>query len=336
MKIIFAFALVFILSNLKAQTLNENTNFNYSIVPSFGRHNEESIGHRYHFSLGIFSERVGGILGLELSSFYNENLKSMVGSQLSGLINVARKDATGAQVAGLVNIAADSVIGSQVGGLYNISGKTVGAQVAGIVNVAREIKGAQLSGIYNKAGRVRGVQIGLINFADSIDGGAAIGLINIVKKGGYRAVEIAGADYMNAGISFKSGTRKIYSIVSVGYNFTPESLLVYGLGIGRVIEISNNGVFTPELVWYSYSDTEFKNPGIAHSTHLKLGLSRKFSEKIMVSIVPSIYASVKRSKDGMFGFETNSINPFSIEAYPDHKIEYGFGLGVGLSFLLSN
>lgn len=335
MKITFALVLVFIFVELKAQTLNKNTNSNYSIIPSFSRHNAESSSHRYHFSLGLFSQRVGGILGFELSSFYNENLQSMIGHQLSGLINVARKEATGAQVAGLAN-SAGSVTGSQIGGLYNISGKTIGAQVAGIINVASEIKGAQLSGIYNKSGRVRGVQIGLINFADTIDGGATIGLINIVKKGGYKAIEIAGTDYMNMSISFKSGTRKIYTIVSAGYNFTPVSLFVTGLGVGRVIEINKNALFSPELIWYSYSDTEFKKPGIAHATHLRLGLSRKVSEKIMVSIIPSIYVSVKNSKDGAYGFKTNSISPFSSEINASNRVEFGFGLGIGLSFLLSN
>jgi hypothetical protein len=334
MKKIFAFALVFMLTDLKAQTLNDDTQFNYSIVPSFGRHNAESVNHQYHLSVGLFSERVGGILGLEVSSFYSENLSSMVGSQLSGLINVAKKDANGAQVAGLVS-SAGSIKGSQLSGLYNMSGKTRGAQVAGLVNVASEMKGVQLSGIYNKAGKVRGVQIGLINFADSIDGGASVGLINIVKKGGYRTIEIAGADYMNIGVSFKSGTRKIYSIVSAGYNFTPESLLVYGLGIGRVIEISNNGVFTPELTWYSYSDTNFKNAGIAHATHLRLGLSRKVSEKMMVSIVPSIYVSVKDRKDDTSGLKTNTISPFSTKINSDNRVEFGFGLSAGISFLLS-
>ncbi len=332
MKNIFVFTLVFILTDLKAQTLNEDTQFNYSIVPSFGRHNAESIDHRYYLSIGLFSQRVGGILGLELSSFYNENVESMIGHQLSGLINVAKKGATGAQVAGLGN-SAGSLIGSQIGGLYNISGKTNGAQVAGIVSIANELKGVQLSGIYNKAGKVKGVQIGLINFADSIDGGAAIGLVNIVNKGGYRAIEIAGTDYMNVGVSFKSGTRKIYSIVSIGYNFTPESLIVSGLGIGRLIEINNNALFSPELIWYSYADTEFKNPGIAQATHLRLGISRKVSEKIMISIVPSIYVSIKKSNEGIYGFKTNSINPFKTEINGDTMVEFGFGLGAGVSFL---
>ncbi len=335
MKTIFAFLLIFISTSLKAQTLNKSTHSNYSIVPSFSRHNIESSTHWYHFSLGLFSERVGGILGLELSGFHNENLESMVGSQLAGLINVARKDATGAQVAGLVS-SAGSIRGSQLSGLYNIAEKTRGAQVAGLVNIASEVTGAQLSGIYNKAGKVRGVQIGLINLADSIDGGATIGLINIVKKGGYRSIEIAGADYMNVGVSFKSGTRKIYSIVSAGYNFTPQSLFVTGLGIGRAIQMNKKSVFSSELVWYSYSDTEFKNLGKTHATHLRLGLLKKISEKIMVSIVPSVYVSVKDNKDGVYGFKTNSISPFSTETNSDNKVEFGLGLGFGLSFLLSD
>lgn len=326
--------MVLILTDLKAQTLNNNTQFNYSIIPSFGRHNAESINYQYHLSVGLFSERVGGILGLEVSSFYNENRESMVGSQLSGLINVAKKRATGAQVGGLVN-SAGSITGSQISGLYNASGKTNGAQVAGLINIASEINGAQLSGIYNRAAKVRGVQIALINLADTIDGGATIGLINIVKNGGYKAIEINVMDYMNIGISFKSGTRKIYSIITVGYNFTPEPLFVYGLGIGRVIEVSKGNAFTPELIWYSYSDPQFKNPGIAHSTHLRLGLSRNISEKVVVGIAPSIYVSAKKNTDGVFGVQTNAISPFSAEINSDNKMEFGFGLGVGLSILMN-
>ncbi len=335
MKNILVYALVFIIVDLKAQTLNDETQFNYSIVPSFGRHNAESVNHQYYLSVGLFSERVGGILGLELSSFYNENLESMVGHQLSGLINVAKKEASGAQIAGLGN-SAGSITGSQISGLYNVSGKTSGAQVAGLVNIAGEVKGAQLSGIYNKAGKVSGVQIGLINFADSIDGGATIGLVNIVKKGGYKVIQVAGTDYMNMGISFKSGTRKIYSILSVGYNFTPESLFVTGLGVGRLIEMNKDWMLSPELVWYTYSDTKFRNMGDTQSTHLRVELSRKITKKIMVSVVPSIYVAIKNNRDGVYGFKTNSISPFSTEINSSGKVEFGFGLGAGVSFLIGN
>ncbi|MDD5150473.1 MAG: hypothetical protein PHC28_08305, partial [Flavobacterium sp.] len=159
---------------------------------------------------------------------------------------------------------------------------------------------------------------------------------NIIKKGGYQEFEISASDYQNIGISYKSGGKHIYSIITAGYNFTPKELMIYGLGLGTIMDITPKWKFRPELVWSTYLDKSFKNQPNTSATHLKFGLMRKLSIKMAISFIPSLFMSYKEKNGATYGYEISKINPFSSNSNASRKIEYGYGIGIGISFLKNN
>ena len=216
----------------------------------------------------------------------------------------------------------------QNAGISNHVKNVQGIQISGIANTADDVKGLQITGIYNQAKALKGFQIGLINMADSVEKGGGIGLVNIYKKGGYREIEISAADFQNAGISFKSGTKVIYSIFNMGYNFTPTGLLSTGFGIGSLRTIGNNLYFKPEIILYNYITDNFKFRSSTNTSHLKLGLMKKVG-KIGLSLYPSVYyANIAKGLEGELT-EISQIKPLS----QTKTARWGYGIGFGISFL---
>ncbi|MES2704350.1 MAG: STN and carboxypeptidase regulatory-like domain-containing protein [Bacteroidota bacterium] len=178
---------------------------------------------------GVVSQLGGKMQGMQVSGVVNlltgtdtaakgiDTARHMEGFQLAGVANVANGDCRGMQLAGISNVA---------------NGRCQGMQLAGIVNTARGgIKGIQVSGICNITTRMDGVQVGFINIADTVTG-YSIGLLNIVKKG-YHNLSLSSTDLMNVDIAYRSGNRKLYSILEACANFTEgQKRYGYGLGIG--------------------------------------------------------------------------------------------------------
>jgi hypothetical protein len=298
-----------------------------SVVQGVSTNGTESKNMDYHFSFNLFSGTVRSIKGVEIGSLYNQNEGEMTGFQVSGLLNVTKGNVKGHQLAGLTNVS-QSMTGLQLSGISNHAKDAMGIQTAGIANTAQNVKGVQLSGIYNQAKTLKGYQIGLINVADSIGKGGGIGLINLYKKGGYQEVEISAADYQNIGLSFKSGTNTLFTIINIGYNIQPVALFNTGGGIGSVLEIKNNWFFKPELMWYSHISKEFDFDKTSNSSRLKLGIMRKFG-KLGFTLSPSIYyANIPNDLDSDLSKIT------SIKAFSQTKNgRLGFGIGFGVSFL---
>lgn len=300
----------------------------FSVIQQLSTEGLESKNNSYYFSINLFSGTVKSIKGLEIGSFYNQNNGNMVGAQYSGLVNDTKDSLIGLQVAGLANITGN-VIGFQQAGLYNQADNVIGLQISGVVNVAQNLRGLQLGGIVNKAKVLSGLQIGLINLTDSVTKGGAIGLINIVKKNGYREIEISIADYQNIGISYKSGIKAIYSIISAGYNFGNQPLFVSGWGLGSLFELRKQKCFfKPELIGFSYLDNFTDAQKGANSVHLRLGLMRK-QNKVGISIMPSIYYTKTYQNNQAGLVELSPIKPFSRNA----KSGFGFGFSLGISIL---
>jgi hypothetical protein len=294
--------------NAKAQTKPVHI----SIVQGLSTQGKESKDYDYNFSFNLFSGTVRSVKGLEIGSLYNQNEGDMIGIQTSGLLNVTK----------------GSVIGFQNAGLINISGDVTGVQNAGISNHAKDVKGVQIAGVYNQAKTLKGFQIGVVNIADEVEKGGGIGLINLYKKGGYREIELSAADYQNIALNFKSGTKTLYSIISAGYNVNPESLLVTGMGLGSVVEIKSDFYFKPEIIWYNYSDDDFKFRSTTNSSHFRFGLMKKVN-KMAFSLYPSIYyANIPKNLEGDLT-KISSLKPFTKR----EKGQWGFGIGIGVAFL---
>ena len=275
-------------------------NFHFSIIPSVSTHGIESKKLSYHASFNLFGGKVHSIIGFELGSLYNENLGNMIGAQIAGLAN--------------------------------ITGPVKGVQIAGISNLAGNVSGVQISGIYNRAKIVRGLQIGLVNRADTVESGAVIGLINHVGKGGYRSVELHASDYQHFGITYRSGTGKLYTILSFGYSEKPERLFSGGLGLGKRIAMGKNYSIAPELVWYTYANTGFKDIRNTNAAHLRLAIMQKIYKQVAVTLTPSVYLANKEYKNGIYGYEISRFSPFGSDYNTNRQVDYGYGLSIGISF----
>ncbi len=321
---------LFLLVSLWASVVNAQTPikpFHFSVVQSVGTDGADSKNHDYLFSFNLFSGTVNSIHGVELGMLYNQNNGNMTGYQSSGLINFTKGTVTGFQTAGLTNVSGD-VKGLQNAGLSNHAKNVNGVQAAGLANTAKNISGAQLSGILNKATHLNGYQIGLINVADSVDRGGGIGLINLYKKGGYREVEVLFADYQNIGLSYKSGVKSLYSILSVGYNFLEVPLFSAGFGLGSLTGLGSNWFVKPEIIWYNYLTKDLSFNTSTQSSHVRLGIMKR-ANKLAFTLYPSVYyANIPKGVEG----ELTRIGEFKPFSQNKHG-QFGFGLGLGVAFL---
>jgi hypothetical protein len=154
----------------------------------------------------------------------------------------------GVQVGGVYNHVADSVKGLQIAGVGNFARRSVnGTQVAGVANVSNHaINGVQIAGVLNYAKVLKGVQIGLINISDTSEG-LSIGLINIVLKG-YHKLSFSTDEIVRANAAFKTGSRKLYSILQAGYNFNDSAeVFTFGYGLGSEWRLGKIISLNPEL-----------------------------------------------------------------------------------------
>ncbi len=202
---------------------------------------------RYVQVAGVFNIVGGSVAGVQVAGIHNLVLQDQSGVQVAGISNIVRSDASGVQVCGIYNHATNSVKGVQVAGIGNFTNYTKGVQTAGIVNITHEdLKGMQIAGVFNYAKSLKGMQIGLINFADTSDG-YSIGLINFVRRG-YHKIGISTNELMQLNVAFKSGNRKLYSILLGGMSTNPnEKLYSFGYGMGTEIGIGRMFSINPEL-----------------------------------------------------------------------------------------
>jgi len=212
--------------------------------------------------------------GIQLTGFANVAIKDVKlgqiggfanycdnvdGGQMAGFANVAKGDVNwgqaagfanygnsvkGFQVAGFANVSKNEVSGGQISGFANY-GKTGGKyQLSGYANIAKEeINGIQLS-TSNYAKKVKGYQIGLINVSDTVESGLPIGLFSFVKKGFHR-FEVSTNDVFYISAAYKMGVRKLYNSIRLGYDFSEN--LAIGYGIGSQFKINNKFYFNLDL-----------------------------------------------------------------------------------------
>lgn len=176
-----------------------------------------------------------GIQGAQFAGVVNASIDSIQGVQMAGIANFTLGNSEMFQVAGVVNVS-ENMEGAQMAGIVNAAWNSEGVQMAGIVNTALRIKGAQIAGIGNVAKDVDGIQLaGIFNICDSIHG-IPIALVSIVRKNGYRRVEVSMNEFMLASVSYKTGIREFYTLFSAGYRIDePEYNIAFGVGAGTSI-----------------------------------------------------------------------------------------------------
>jgi hypothetical protein len=184
---------------------------------------------------GLFNIVGGSVKGIQIAGTINSVIGNMDALQAGGLLNHVRGNADGVQIAGVANMVKGNMSGFQAAGIFNHTRKDVkGVQFAGIANIADgTMKGVQIAGLFNSAKTVKGVQFGLVNVADS-SSGYSIGLLNLIKKNGYHKISLSGNEIINANLSVKTGTQKLYSILMIGHNFSDTAkVTTLGLGLGH-------------------------------------------------------------------------------------------------------
>lgn len=188
---------------------------------------------------GLFNTGTGNLRGAQFAGLCNVVTDSTRGFQAGGLANVTTSAMHGMQLSGFTNYAAGGKV-SQVSGFANITAGSVrGAQIAGFTNInTGRLSGSQIAGFFNYTGKLRGAQIGVFNYTDSLEKGVAVGFLSFVRNG-YHALEIGSNETMYGLVSFKTGTKQFYNILSVGGGYRDgTSLFAWGYGLGTYIPLS--------------------------------------------------------------------------------------------------
>lgn len=214
---------------------------------------------------GVLNIVKGKMVGLQAGGIYNNTRDSVKGVQVGGVFNLNGKNVQGMQAAGVLNLTKDDVQGMQVGGVSNISDTIQGFQAAGVLNLAKgdmygmqvaglgnivhgTAKGIQVAGVFNYADTLRGLQFALVNVADTSTG-ISIGLLNIIKKGGIHQVSLSNNEITLLNLTVKTGTKKLYSIFTAGYNpVANKKAFLFGFGLGHIFTLSDKMYLAGEFL----------------------------------------------------------------------------------------
>jgi len=276
------------------------------------------------------------IKAVELAGFSNTSGNMLMGPQFAGFSNVCIGSANGLQVAGFSNVAAGMPMGGQIAGFANVNkGDATGIQIAGFSNVnTGDIKGAQVSGFLNTAKKVDGVQVGFINISDTIANGVGIGFLTFVKKG-YRALEIGANETFYANASFKTGTERLYNIISVGAaTKNNEILWGWGYGLGTMMPVSKKMKLSIEAVSYHVNEDVWFTSRLNSLNKLNVAVEYKIGDFMTVYGGPTLNVHVSRlynvegvpTSSSLVGWEMfdRTRNDINVKMYP------GFTVGIRL------
>lgn len=269
----------------------------------------------YNFSFNLLGGITGRTTGFELGSCFNMNAYSSRGVQIAGAFNMTgtagayREESNNVQIAGAFNytkagnsfqLAGAGNMGNntsaQIAGALNISQSAKvqlagaanatqigGVQIAGAANIAQE-SALQIAGALNITGK-GGLQIGVVNIRDT-DDGVSVGLINIVKQNGVMEFGLEGGEYVNAALTFRSGTQRLYSIIAGGYNFG-DQLWAVGAGFGTGFKFGEKFGLNLEAVHYNLYDNDFKTEHYNGLTQFRPVVNFKIAEHFKIFAGPT-------------------------------------------------
>lgn len=219
-----------------------------TFLPPIGTHGTKADSISFYASFNILVGKTGGIKAIEFGGVSNITKGDVNGAQFAGISNIVTGQTNAIQSSGIVNVT-HGLQGAQFAGITNVNrGQAYGLQVAGISNEAQDVNGAQIAGILNHAHKLSGFQLALINVVDSLDGGVPLGLFSIVKKNGYRAVEISHNDAFLANVAVKSGAKSLYN--TYHFRYTDKDNVKYyglGLGLGALVPVTNQFSFNIDI-----------------------------------------------------------------------------------------
>jgi hypothetical protein len=285
---------------------------------------------------GLFNIGNGKVKAAQFSGLVNLNAGHVKGFQASGLANINADTTNGFQVAGLVNYAPGIKV-TQLSGFANVApGNNRGCQVAGFVNVTSgRVSGTQVAGFFNYAGKLKGTQIGFINYTDSLESGVPIGFLSFVKNG-YSAVEVGATETLYGVFSFKTGTRKLYNILSVGGgSHSNLSLFAWGYGLGAFIPVGKKAGISIDGICYQVNEGEWFTDRLNLLNKLNLTASWSIASHFSLFGGISWNVTVADITDEYGDSVVSHIAPWSVfeEIYNDHlevKMYPGVTAGIRL------
>ena len=273
----------------------------------------------------------GNVTGAQLSSTYNHVNGSLTGIQASNFSNFIKGKLIGVQLSNIHNVCWDSVYGMQAATIVNFAHKQVsGAQLSVIGNFAnRELNGVQISTIFNYAKKLRGVQIGLINVSDT-SAGYSIGLINIVFKGIHKLV-FSTNEVLRYNAAFKTGNKKLYSILLAGYSERKDTASTYsfGYGFGHEFTVAKWFSINPEFTSQFLHTGNWDNTNIMNKLHLQFNL--KLGKYISLFAGPSFtmyYSEQEKGTEGVRPPIPDSYHTFNLW---DNDVKGWIGWNAGIS-----
>jgi hypothetical protein len=273
--------------------------------------------------------------GVQASGFANIIMDNAKAWQISGFTNVTAGKIDGAQLSGFANYAEGTTVG-QVGSFANVNkGDLTGVQFAGFANVNTEkTEGIQVAGFSNYTKVLKGVQIAPFNYVDSLEKGVPIGIFSIVKNG-YRAFEISANETLYGNISFKTGTKQFYNIVSVGASYQNDMILWgFGYGFGTLIDLKKNWDLSFELLSYLINEDEWFTEAINTHNKVQFTTSKKVSENLRIFGGITWNVNISETIDDDGNAFKSSITPWDVfdETYTSDNINIkmypGFTAGI--------
>jgi len=217
-------------------------------------------------------------------SFFYNMVPDRFNFPLIGFVNLAMGNHQGLQV-GFVNTNFKNFSGAQIGFVNTVMQEVTGLQV-GLVNTTFSEKTGYQIGLVNTVKKImKGSQIGLVNYADTVTG-VPIGIVSIVKRGGYKAVEISTNEYYPINLSFKIGVPKLYSFIQFGYNPDFDRNFASGFGFGSLALIGKNFYFNPEIsLLNSINSKNYSHRFLAFAGNFRYNLNSRFQVAAGPSLV---------------------------------------------------
>lgn len=272
--------------------------------------------------------------GLQLAGISNNNKGAINGVQISGVLNTNMHKITGLQLAGIANIQVDKITGCQISGVYGLTSDINGVQLSGIMSqTTHDVSGVQVSSIINKARKVNGLQFGLVNIADTIENGVQVGLFNFVKNG-YRALEFTKDETYYCNFMYKTGGKKLYSILDAGIG---KDKVGVGYGVGFIQPIYKRLSVNIDAICSALLATNASDTYQGNIMNFRLGLNYRLEKHLTLTGGLSFnnYDPNKENERsgsaGKISFTGNSSSMIS-QAFQNNKKAMWFGWFFGVKF----
>ena len=272
--------------------------------------------------------------GLQLAGIFNNNKGTIDGVQLGGVLNTNLGKITGLQLAGIANIQVNQITGCQISGIYGLASDVNGVQLSGIMShTTHDVSGVQVSSILNRARKLNGLQFGLVNIADTIESGVQVGLFNFVKNG-YRALEFTKDETYYCNFMYKTGGKKLYSILDAGIGKDKVGL---GYGVGFIQPIYKRLSVNIDAIYSSLLATNSSDTYQGSLVNVRLGLNYRLEKHLTLvgGLSFNHYDPDKENEKsgsaGKISFTGNSSSMIS-QAFQNNNKAMWFGWFFGVKF----